>query len=97
MAATTTISFDLSEHVAEGLPADPAEREQIVALGLKEWRIRKALEQFRRGAGTLAHAAATARVPLREMIPLAFAHGLTPRVDERSLDEPLSADVASRL
>ena len=97
MAGTTTISIAVSEHVADELPADPAERERIVELGLKEWRVRQALEVYRGGHGTLAHAAAQAGIPLREMIPLAFAHGLTPRIDPRWLTEPMSLDTLSTL
>jgi hypothetical protein len=83
--------------VADELPADPAERERIVEFGLKEWRVRRALDGYRSGRATLAHAAAQAGVPLREMIPLAFAHGLAPRVDPRWLTESLTPETASTL
>lgn len=97
MADTTTISIAVSAHVADALPIDQAEREQILELGLKEWRVRRALEAYRTGGGTLAHAAAEEGISLREMIPLAFAHGLAPRIDERWFTEPLSPDSASLL
>ena len=97
MAGTTTVSIAVSEHVADELPADPAERERIVELGLKQWRVSRALDAYRSGQGSLAHAAAQAGVPLREMIPLAFAHGQTPSVDPSWLTEPLSLDIASIL
>ena len=97
MAGTTTIAFSVSEHVAQELPVEPGEREQVLELGLKEWRVRRALDSSRGDQGTLAHAAAQAGVALREMIPLASAHGLRPRGDERWLSEPLSLDTASTL
>lgn len=66
--------------VADQLPADPVERGLVLELGLREWRIRKALAAYEAGEGSLAFAAEQARVPLREMIPLAYAHGIEPRI-----------------
>jgi len=63
------------------LPTEPAERQRVLELGLRQWRIRQALEAFKRGEGSLAYAAKQAGISLREMIPLAYAHGLTPKVD----------------
>ena len=40
----------------------------------------KALQAYKRGEGSLAYAARQAGISLREMIPLAYAHGLTPKV-----------------
>ena len=48
-------------------------------LGLREWKVRKALDAYQRGEGSLAYAAQEAGISLREMIPLAYAHGVTPR------------------
>jgi hypothetical protein len=77
----STISIILSEDLARQLPADPGERQKVVALGIREWRIRKALEAYQQGEGSLAYAARQAGISLREIIPLAYAHGLTPKVD----------------
>ncbi len=65
--------------------------------GLRSLRIRKALDAYRRGKGSLAYAAEQAGVTLREMIPLAYAHGLTPKVDAALLDAPLSIEQAAEL
>ena len=93
----TTISLSVPDELAQELPADEAERRRVLELGLKEWRLRQALEAFRRGEGSLAHAAEQAGVSLREIIPLAFAHGLTPKVDPGWLSGPLPLDKASAL
>jgi hypothetical protein len=74
------VSIPVSRRIAEQLPPEPAEREQVVELGLREWRIQEALRAFERGEGSLAFAARQAGVTLREMIPLAYAHGLEPRL-----------------
>lgn len=83
-----TVSIAVPEELVRQLPADPRERQEVLVLGLREWRVRKALEAYGRGEGSLAHAAHQAGVSLREMIPLAYAHGLTPRVETAQSDDP---------
>jgi hypothetical protein len=82
----TKISIPVPDELAEQLPADPEEQQQVLILGLREWRINKALQAYKRGEGSLAYAARQAGISLREMIPLAYAHGLTPKVDPADLE-----------
>lgn len=94
--AQTLVSFDLPAEVADELPREPAERARVLKMGLREWRITKALEAFGRGHGTLAFAAEQAGVPLREMIPLAYAHGLEPKAPlDLDTEEPLTLEEAA--
>jgi hypothetical protein len=81
------VSISVSEELARLLPPDPLERQEVLTLGLREWRVRKALEAYGQGQGSLAHAAFKAGVTLREMIPLAYAHGLTPKVVRAESDD----------
>jgi hypothetical protein len=74
------VSIPVPPSIVDQLPADPGERERVVELGVREWRIREALAAFERGEGSLAFAARRAGISLREMIPLAYAHGLEPRL-----------------
>jgi predicted HTH domain antitoxin len=83
----STASIAISDELARQLPPDPRERQEVVALGLREWKIRKALEAYKRGDGSLAYAARQAGVSLREMIPLAYAHGLAPKDEARESDD----------
>jgi predicted HTH domain antitoxin len=76
----TKISIPVPDELAEQLPADPEEQRQVLILGLREWRVNKALQAYKRGEGSLAYAARQAGISLREMIPLAYAHGLAPKV-----------------
>ncbi len=80
------VSIPVPEELEQQMPADPQERQQVLIWGLREWRVNKALQAYKRGEGSLAHAAGQAGVSLREMIPLAYAHGLTPRIDPADLD-----------
>lgn len=80
-----TVSIPVPEELAEQLPDDPGERQDVLVLGLREWRVRKALDAYGRGEGSLAYAARQAGISLREMIPLAYAHGLAPKLDPTDL------------
>ena len=94
----TEISISVTPELAEQLPDGPAERQAVLELGLREWRVRQALDAYRRGEGSLAYAAQQAGISLREMIPLAYAHGLTPKVDPAWLSPgPRTIDDISRL
>ena len=94
----TEISISVTAELAEQLPDGAAERQAVLELGLREWRVRQALDAYRRGEGTLAYAAQQAGISLREMIPLAYAHGLTPKVDPSWLSsDTRTIDDISRL
>lgn len=84
----TSVYFDLPPELADGLPDDPGDRAQVLELGPRQRRTGKALEAFAHGECSLAFAAERAGVPLREMIPLAYAHGLEP--DYRPAQTPRS-------
>ncbi|MSP14197.1 MAG: hypothetical protein EXR62_14725 [Chloroflexi bacterium] len=87
----------MSPELVQELPPDPATRSEVLALGLQQWRIRQALEAYRQGEGTLAYAAQRAGISIRQIIPLAYAYGLTPKVDAAWLSEELSLDQAALL
>lgn len=94
----TTLSLAVSEQVARQMPDDPADRQRVVELGIREWRIRQALDAYRHGEGSLAYAASRAGLSLREIIPLAYAQGLEPKIAPGDLsDSPLSIEQASNL
>lgn len=85
----STVSILIPDELARQLPPDPDQRQEVLVLGLREWRIRKALEAYKRGEGSLGYAARQAGVSLREMIPLAYAHGLEPRTEDAEAGEPI--------
>ncbi|MBI5567256.1 MAG: hypothetical protein HY870_20320 [Chloroflexi bacterium] len=80
-AQSTFITLRVPLEVVDQLPTDPTTRTHVLELGLRQWRVIEALEKYRQGHGTLAYAAEQAGVSLREIIPLAYAHGLTPPAD----------------
>lgn len=98
MAATETyITIRISAALAQDLPVDPDTRQHVLELGLRQWRVAEALEQYRQGHGSLAYAAEQAGVSIREMISLAYAHGVTPPLDPEKLTAPLTLDQAAGL
>jgi len=98
MSSTITyVTIPISQRLAEELPSDPATRAQVLELGLRQWWVRQALEAYRRGQGSLGYAARQAGVSIREIIPLAYAYGLSPKVDPDWLTRPLTLEQAARL
>jgi len=93
----TCVTIPLSPELAEELAPDPATRAEVMAMGLRQWRVRQALEAYRQGEGTLAYAAQRAGVSIRQMIPLAYAAGLTPEIAPAWLSGELSLDQAAQL
>jgi hypothetical protein len=59
--------------------------------------VAEALEHYRQGHGSLAYAAEQAGVSIREMIALAYAHGLTPPVAPEQISDTLTLDQAAEL
>jgi hypothetical protein len=78
------------------LPPDADELAEVLALGVKSWRVERALAAYQRGRGTLAYAAEQAGVSLREMTAFAYAHGLEPKESHAPIAIQ-SLDQASKL
>lgn len=97
MAAEKALTIKVAPELAEKMPSGEAERYEIIRLGLVQWRVRKALEEYRQGGCSLAYAAKQAEIPLREMISYAYAYGLEPRFDEKLLQGELTLEQAAQL
>jgi hypothetical protein len=97
MAIETYVTIPVTPEIARQLPPDVDDLSEVLTLGLQSWRVTQALAAYQRGRGTLAYAAEQAGVSLREMIALAYAHGLQPKDDPRLVDQPLSLGQACQL
>ena len=53
------LSIPVPEDLASQLPSDLSERREVLVLGIREWKIRRALEAYRRRS---EHAQATGMV-----------------------------------
>jgi len=97
MAAEKVLTIEVPPELAEKMPSSQAERCEIVRLGLVQWRVKKALEEYRRGGCSLAYAAEQAGISLREMVSFAYAYGLEPRFDEKLVQGELTLEQAAQL
>jgi len=92
--AIKTLILQLPDQLVEQMPKSSEEQREVIWLGLQQMRVKRALERYRRGECTLAYAAQEAGITLWEMIPLAYAHGLTPHVDPSLLEGELTPEQA---
>ncbi len=97
MEHTERVSVEASESVVRELPTDPLDRAEILRLGLREWKIRKALDAYRREEGTLAYSARRSGISLWEIGAVAYAHGLTADLDPRALEGEMTLERAALL
>ncbi len=92
-----TIIIRLPDTLVKELPEEESSLSEILKLGLKQLKIEKALEHYKKGGVSLARVAELAGISIREMIPLAYAHGLEPRYDEALLESELTPETARTL
>jgi len=91
------VVISLPPELLAALPTDPATRTEVLTIGLQQWRVRQALAQYRQGEGSLAYAAQQAGVSIRQMIALAYAHGLPPKLDPDWSAADLTLDEVAQL
>ena len=83
-------------HIPEGLISDIEEVrleewEEIVRLGLRQYRIERALAMYRAGVGSLGYVAEKWGIPKQELIRAARTRGIEPEYDEKMVQEELAA------
>ena len=92
-----TITIRLPDYLIEELPEEESSIYEILKLGLKQLKIEKAIARYKRGGVSLAKVAELAGISVREMIPIAYAHGLEPKYDESLAKSKISLERAIRL
>ncbi len=92
-----TITIRLPETLVKELPEEESSLFEILKLGLRQLKIEKALERYKKGGVSLARVAELAGISIREMIPLAYAHGFEPKYDEALLESKLTPETARTL
>ncbi len=87
---TDTVTLEIPGQWIEGLDLEQeAIVQEIVRLGLYQLRVRRALEMYQSGIGSLGYAAEKVGLPKRDLIREARARGLEPPFDEQTVDEEL--------
>ena len=92
-----TITLQLPDYLAETLPVEDSSVCEILKLGLKQFRIERAIKRYKKGGVSLAKAAELAGISIREMIPIAYAHGLEPKYDESLVESEITPKIAVNL
>jgi predicted HTH domain antitoxin len=87
-----TITIQLPDYLVEELPMAESSIHEILKLGLKQLKIEKAIERYKKGGVSLAKVAELAGISIREMIPIAYAHGLEPKYDEALVESKISPE-----
>ncbi len=85
---TVDIPEDLISDIEE---VRPEEWEEIVRLGLRQYRIERALAMYRTGVGSLGYVAEKWGIPKQELIRAARTRGIEPEYDEKIVQEELAA------
>ncbi len=90
-------TLQLPDYLAETLPVEDSSVCEILKLGLKQFRIERAIKRYKRGGASLAKVAELAGISIREMIPIAYAHGLEPKCDESLFESVITPKMAVNL
>lgn len=92
-----TVTLRLPDYLAEALPEEESSLCEILKLGLKQFRIERAIKRYKKGGMSLAKSAELAGISIREMISIAYAHGLEPKYDESLAESKITPEVAVNL
>ncbi|MFQ5686301.1 MAG: hypothetical protein ACE5GV_06535 [Candidatus Scalindua sp.] len=92
-----TITIKLPDYLAKKLPKEESVIQTVLELGMKQLEIEKAVERYKKGGISLAKVAALAGISIREMIPIAYAHGMEPKCDQSLIDSPITPETADKL
>jgi len=92
-----TVTLRLPDYLAETLPGKESSLCEILKLGLKQFRIERAIKRYKKGGVSLAKAAEMACISIREMVLIAYDHGLEPKYDESLVKSKITPEVAVNL
>jgi len=86
------ITLEVPAQWVQGLDLDQAAVvQEIVQLGIYQFKVRRALEMYQAGAGSLGYVAEKVGLRKRDLIREARARGIEPPFDEQIVREELGA------
>jgi predicted HTH domain antitoxin len=87
-----TITMEIPEQWLHDLDIDQGMvLQEIVRLGIHQFKVRRALEMYQAGAGSLGYVAEKTGLSKRDLIREARARGIEPSFDEQTVREELGA------
>jgi predicted HTH domain antitoxin len=85
-----TVTLEIPEQWLRDLDLNQATViREIVQLGIYQFKVRRALEMYQAGVGSLGYVAEKAGLPKRDLIREARARGIEPPFDEQTVREEL--------
>lgn len=84
-----TVPVEIPSDWLEDVPNEPATLQQILGLGIHEYRVQRALELYRLGAGSLGYVAEQCHLNKRDLVEEARRRGIEPAFDEAAVSEEL--------
>jgi predicted HTH domain antitoxin len=92
VSMTRTITVEIPEPLLGDLGVDQASVvQEVIELGVHQYKIRQALRLYQAGAGSLGYVAEQAGLSKRDLIREARARGIEPEFDELTVREELGA------
>ena len=87
-----TVSVEIPEQWLQGLDWDQRTVvQEIIQLGTRQLKIRRALELYQAGVGSLGYVAERVGLSKRDLIREARSRGIEPSYDEQTVREELGA------
>ena len=84
------VTVEIPEQWLQGLDWDQKTVvQEIIQLGLYQFKVRRALEMYQAGASSLGYVAEQVGLPKRDLIREARAQGIEPPFDEQTAREEL--------
>ena len=92
MTVEKLVTLELPEQWFQGVDLDQTTvMQEIVQLGIYQFKVRRALNMYQAGAGSLGYVAEKAGISKRDLIREARARGIVPSFDEQTVREELGA------
>ena len=84
------VTVEIPEQWLQGLDWDQTTMiQEIIQLGLYQFKVRQALDMYQAGAGSLGYVAEKAGLSKRDLIREARVRGIEPAFDEQTVREEL--------
>ncbi|MBN2374114.1 hypothetical protein JXL19_10035 [bacterium] len=84
-----TISMEIPQKWLEGIPDKPAIIREIIALGIKQYKMDQALKLYKNGGGSIGYVAELFHLSKRDLIQAARKSGIEPDFTEETVHEEL--------
>ena len=88
--AEEAITIKIPQQWLAGIQSPTSLLEEIVRLGVQQLKLRRALDLYRSGAGSLGYVAEQTGLSKRDLICEARARGIVPLTDEQMIAEELA-------